>query len=521
MMRKYRILVLLLCLWVVAIQTAYAADTTSVPWDSAMEKIVNAIQITARPVVSIMIAITGLMVMFGSAEGQISTLFRIVLGLGIVLQVADLINGNHSQFAALRDIAAGTATKPAPPTLTFNAADKGINFIGNFMTYYENICIYGAAMLAPYALKVLGFLTIIEITMTMMFKLEGDHIKYLLHQIIKVGFFIFLIQNWIGGTGALMNVANTIFTSFEQLGILAAGAEEMKPENILVNAYQVISTVQGSLLSSALSGNISMILFGNFIGLVVFICIVITALQLVITRLEFWTIAMIIVPLIPFGAYTHTRFLFEKAIGAVFNLGIKMGIVSFICIVAGPLIGGMVNQLDSSWTASAMGSNFVLLLQIFVGTLLLAVLSWKVPSLAAGLLNGQPSLSSGDMLAPAKAAASTVNTTARVAGAASQAHSMSKATGATGLEKYGGSLKNLAMIANQSMNPISKGYKTGVDDANNVMRRKMTASERQPTRQSYEQNKSNGPTMKWQNIPDEKESSNQGNLKDANIKNKK
>lgn len=508
-MKKYRIFALLLCLWIMAIQTAYAADTASVPWDSAMEKIVHVIQVTARPVVSIMIAVTGLMVMFGSAEGQISTLFRIVLGLGIVLQVADIITGGHSQFEALHDIAAGTATKPAPPTLTFNAADKGINFIGNFMTYYENICIYGAAMLAPYALKVLGFLTIIEITMTMMFKLEGDHIKYLLHQIIKVGFFIFLIQNWIGGTGALVNVSNTIFTSFEQLGILAAGAEEMKPENILVNAYQVISTVQGSLLSSALSGNISMILFGNFIGLAVFGCIVITALQLVITRLEFWTIAMIIVPLIPFGAYTHTRFLFEKAIGAVFSLGIKMGIVSFICIVAGPLITGMVNQLDSSWTASAIGSNFVLLLQILVGTLLLAVLSWKVPSLAAGLLNGQPSLSGGDMLAPAKAAVSSTRTVSGIVKGGIGAAMGSKSSGNTG------SLKNLAMMSKPQRSSPSPDAATGTYQ---TMKRQKTDSERPYTGKSN--SNASHSTHKWISFNNE-ETAAQNNLKDSNIKNKK
>lgn len=395
MKKRYRYSLLLCILMITVHATGYAADATSttIPWDTAISKMVSSIQMLARPIVTIMVAVTGMMVMFGTSEGPMKLAIRFTLGIGLTFQVASLITGDQSLFSELKDILSGSVAKPTAPVIALTGADKGMNFIGNFMTYYENLCIYGASVLAPKALGVLASLTIIDMTMTLMFKLEGDHIKYLLHQIIKVGFFIFLIQNWIGGTGELANIANSIFTSFEQYGILAAGGTEMKPENILTNAFQVISTVQGSIVGSALKGNITMILFGNFIATCIFVCIVITSLQLVLTRLEFWTIAMIIVPLIPFGAYKHTRFLFEKAIGAVFNMGIKMGVISFICIVAGPLITGMVNQLDSSWSLSAMGSNIVMLLQIFVGTLLFAVLSWKVPSMAAGLLNGQPSLS--------------------------------------------------------------------------------------------------------------------------------
>ncbi len=533
MMRKYRICALLLFLLTIAIQTAYAADTATtttatVPWDSALEKMVNVIQVTARPVVSIMIAVTGLMVMFGSGEGQLSTLFRIILGLGIVLQVADLINGNNSMFETLRNIAAGNVVKPTPPVLTFNGPDKGINFIGLFMTYYENICIYGASILAPYALKVLAFLTIIEMTMTLMFKLEGDHIKYLLHQIIKVGFFIFLIQNWIGGTGSLLNIANTIFTSFEQLGILAAGAEEMKPENVLVNAFQVITTVSNTM-DSAANGSMLIQIFGGVIALIVFICIALTAIQLVLTRLEFWTIAMIIVPLIPFGAYTHTRFLFEKAIGAIFNLGIKMGIVSFVCIVAGPLINGMVSQMDSGWSLSAMGSNFVLLLQIFVGTLLLAVLSWKIPSMAAGLLNGQPSLSGGDLLAPAKSVANAGKTAVSLAYTGGAGTALSGKAAASGAGATGGSLKNLAMMSKSQGNTQSGNNSSNGIKSYQTMKNQQTANERTSTEKANMSNKSSGAdlsTYKWMHTNGNGETASQknqeqNNLKDANIKNKK
>lgn len=472
--------------------TVYAADTSTVaaiPWEDALEHMVVVVQKVARPVVSILVAFTGMMIMFNSGEGQMHSLFRIVLGVGLVLQVADIVTGSNSLFPDIRAIATGNVAKPTPPNISFSGPDKGINFIGNFMTYYENLCIYGAAMLAPHAIKILGSLTIIEMTMTLLFKLEGDHIKYLLHQALKTGFFIFLVQNWIGGTGALMNIANTIFTSFEKYGLLAAGAENLKPENTLVNAFEIVSTVTSSIFTSILHGNILMVMFGTTISIVIFVCVMISALQIIITRLEFWTVAMLVVVLIPFGAYKHTRFLFEKAIGAVFNSGIKIMAVSFVCAVSAPLIAGMVNQLSTSWSISAMGSNFVLLLSIMVGAFLLAVLSIKVPSIVSGLLNGNPSLASGDMLAPAKAAVSAASTSAKVAGAVNQASNM--AGGATALNtinKAGGehtgwaarqmgTMKNLAMMANQAYNPISQGYNEGQDNTRNRMSRNKTNSE--------------------------------------------
>jgi|GEM_PF-1807014 len=488
--KKGALIVGLLSFFIPAI--VYAADSSSIaaiPWETALENMVIAVQKVARPVVSVLVAFTGIMVLFGSGEGQLHSLFRLVLGIGLALQVGDIITGSHSLFPEIRDVALGNVAKPTPPIISFSGQDKGINFIGNFMTYYENLCIYGAAMLAPHALKILGFLTIIEMTITLIFKLEGDHIKYLLHTALKTGFYIFLVKNWIGGTGALMNIANTMFTSFEKYGLLAAGAENLSPENTLVNGFEIVSTVVSSIKNSAADGSILMISSGLLIVIVVFVCVMITALQIIITRFEFWTVAMLVVILIPFGAYKNTRFLFEKAIGAVFNSGIKIMAVSFVCAVSAPLINGMVSQLDSSWSVSAMGSNFVLLLSILVGTLLLAVLSIKIPAVAAGLLNGNPSLASGDMLAPVKMAAAGAGNTARIAGAINQASNMEGgATALNTIKKAGGeqtgwagrqfgTMKNLAMMANQAYNPMSQGYNEAQDNTRNRMSRNKTNSE--------------------------------------------
>lgn len=421
--------------------TGYAAN--SMPWDTTLDTLVSNIQTIARPIVAILVAVTGTMVLFGTAEGSKQALIRLVLGMGLALQVADFITGPHSLFTELVNISQGNVTKPPPLIVSLTGSDKGINFIGNFVTYYENVCIYGAQILVPTALKVLGGLTIIDMTLTLVFRLEGDHFKYLLHQIIKVGFFIFLIQNWMGGTSALANIANTIFTSFEQIGIDATGATELKPENILVNGYEVVAIVMQSIAGSVLKGNIHMIVIGIFITLAIFVAVAVTALELIMVRLEFWTIALFIVPLIPFGAYKHTRFLFEKCIGAVFNLGIKMAVVSFICIVSAPILSGLIAEMDAT---TGIINNITMLLEILFGSLLICALAYVVPNLAAGLFNGQPSLSSGNMFAPIRSAVNTYSMAGGIAGKVTAATTMPGGRNANGSVSIGGSLKNLAAM---------------------------------------------------------------------------
>lgn len=466
-MKKYRLCLLVFLAFVCSHGIGYAAD--SIPWDTALEAMTKNIQTIARPIVAILVAVTGGMVLFGTAEGSKQTLIRTVLGIGLALQVADFVTGPHSLFQEIAHIAQGNVTKPPPLSVSLTGNDKGINFIGNFVTYYEQVCIYGAQILAPTALKVLGSLTVIDMTLTLIFKLDGDHVKYLLHQIIKVGIFIFLIQNWMGGTSALANLANMLFTSFEQLGINATGATEIKPENILVNGFDVVAIVMKSMAGSMLKGNILLLVFGGFITLAIFAAVAFTALELIMCRLEFWTIALIIVPLIPFGAYKHTRFLFEKAIGAVFNLGIKMAVVSFICIIGGPILSGMITQMDNT---SGIINNIVMLLQILFGSLMICVLAWRVPAVASGLFNGQPSLGGGDMFAPVRSAAGVYNMAGNAAGRVSAATAMQGGRNADGTVSMGGSLKNLAAMSIKQ--PMTNAYNDAIAGQQFKMNRNWT-----------------------------------------------
>ena len=73
---------------------------------------------------------------------------------------------------------------------------------------------------------------------------------------------------------------------------------------------------------SAVSGIMTTII-SVIMVLFTIIAVAITAVQLFLSRVEFWTIGTLILPLLALGTFKHFRFLFEKSIGAVFNAGIK------------------------------------------------------------------------------------------------------------------------------------------------------------------------------------------------------
>jgi len=161
--------------------------------------------------------------------------------------------------------------------------------------------------------------------------------------------------------------------------------------------------------------------------------------------------------MIPFGAYNHTRFLFEKAIGATFNLGIKMAVVSFICIVGAPILSGMIDEMSKT---QGVMNNITMLLQILFGSALICVLARKVPAMAAGFFNGQPSLGGGDMFAPVKSAANAAKSAYNMAGSAAgqvmAASTMPGGRNSDGSVNIGGSLKNLAAMSMKQ--PMTNAY---------------------------------------------------------------
>lgn len=381
-------------------------------------------------IVTIMIATSALMLLFGNGGETSKQCFRIILGVGIALHFGNWVVNVFPQLS--QDSSMTVTPTPFPGKLTDD------NFMSMFMNYYIALCIHGAANIQGPALKLLGILASIEIAMAVAFQLEQDNVKYILTQTIKIGFLIFLINEWVGGT---YGIAANISAWFEKLGLLAAGQPMLEPNSIVNNGLVLIDQIWAKITKLGIS-SLGLILANLVILVGVVLSVFFTAIQLFMVRVEFWTISLMTIPLLPFGMYKHTRFLFEKAIGAVFNLGLKVGVTSFIAAIAGPLLQAIAAPMEDASMLESLG----ILLRLFLGCLVVCVMVMRIPDLVQGLLTGNPSLSGSDMIAPARTAVGTAR--AAYSGGLSAMGSMALVSAMEGSRTANGGISKLGMMLN-------------------------------------------------------------------------
>lgn len=382
---------------------------------------------------AITIAASGFMYAFGQLDSVQKTAVNVILATSVSTLVGSTI---FSQMFPL--------VSSSPPPFNYpNSTD----WLSGFMYYYIWMCQRGAWLAYPTVIKLLAIMTAINISVDLIFKYSQVGIKYLVGIVIKFSFFMWLINNWVGGE---YGIADHICKTFEFMGYLIAGASDtLTPGSIVANAKEVISlTWEG--LSKLNYHNLTAWFSAIFIFIVTIAAIILTALQMFMARVEFWTISTISIFLIPFGMWEKTTFLFEKALAAVLNTGIKMAVISFLIGIITPILIHISDPLknNSSWTTSNIANNLGTMVNVMIAAIVIAAIIWKIPQLIQGMLTGNPSLGGGDLFEPAKAA--TAMAVGGMATASAVKSSMNDKDGnlfSPAMSTLGGSLKNLAASA--------------------------------------------------------------------------
>lgn len=118
-------------------------------------------------------------------------------------------------------------------------------------------------------------------------------------------------------------------------------------------------------------------------------CFFVIACHVALAVIEYYLVVTLATCLIPFGISQHTRFLAEKAIGAVVAVSVKLMVLSFIIAVIKPVMAGI---------HFSGGGDEILLneaLSMCLVCILLAIIVWRAPGLSSDLLAASPSLSAG------------------------------------------------------------------------------------------------------------------------------
>ena len=363
----------------------------------------------------------------------------------------------------------------------------------------------GAATIAPYAVNLTLILAIMDGGLKSALNLiEGDKVHYLVTMVLKVGFYIFLIQSWVGTTSNFQ-LMPALSSGFETMGYTAGGAPEMIKEfdrnnpdsNVDVQSNQIVTNALNFFnifWEHAQQQNMLTILIGLVCVIAAVIILFLTALEMFMVRIEFWTMALLTIPLLSFGVIEQLKFLSEKAINAMFNLAIKIFVIAFISTMSVKILTGLVENAKEVATSSDFIGNVSYFLQVLLYALILYLITKKIPELVSGLLSGNPSLSGGNFKEMAmnavQGAVNTVTKGGRVTGAAVGGMSaFSKSAGA--MSEWGGkgnfganalSLANAAGGKAMSMmkqaaiaggnalkyhNPIYQGYQNAISSLGN------------------------------------------------------
>lgn len=438
-------------------------------FNDMMRKITGGFLSIAKIVSVIMTATAGIMIAF-NLGGPNKMVWNWLLGIGLALNFGGLLlnlPGFGLDSYSLQTATSGYENIPdAIYPKTSKDADTSFNVFAVFMDYYlNNIILPGAKALTPIAARLLIVLTVIDCSVKLALDLvSGDKIKFLVTVLLKNGFYLWLILNWISG----MNIVYRMQDGFQALGFLAGGQDisggvdkKFQPDSIVNNAYMSFDMIwNGNADAAKDSGFIDKVTsagkkfiahtFSPITSIAMLVTLVIsigllflTALEMFIARVEFYTMGLLTIPLLAFGAVSQLNFLFRNAVGALFNLAIKVCVISFIQVFSTVLLAKYVKKLSDGVDNYTIFGNFPIMFQLILVCLILYFMTKNIPNLVNSLLSGSPSLSGGSMASSLKQG---MKTGAVAAGATAAVIATGGAAIAGGGIKGGlGAMKGMAM----------------------------------------------------------------------------
>ncbi len=413
--------------------------------DSDLQRLLKGITSLARPIVTIMTALAGMMVCLNIGGDHKQKIWNWILGIGLALNFGSVL---WYMWGGYADIPAGQQAAAEYSFKVFNESnltDGGIDTLSQMMKYLLTFVVAGATAIKPIAIKLLLGLALADMSIRLALDLtDKDKVSWLVKTFLKVGFYVFLIHNWLGIDG--WNLMDMLSKGFQEIGFVAGNYGEaplvstediagtidpkhnLAPDSIVNNMAKMFDMIyasslpqDASLMDKAVAAGrryftlvtspVSSVLMAISL-LIAVICAFLTAIEMFMARIEFYILALLAIPLLAFGVIKHFEYLAQNAIRAVFNCGVKVCVIAFLQAVICQMFTKYTAEIDKSLRAgpfsSSTGTMFELLsmtLQLLFMSIIMYLIVSKIPKLIQGLLAGNPSLGGSDMTGTVMSAA--------------------------------------------------------------------------------------------------------------------
>ncbi len=317
---------------------------------------------------------------------------------------------------------------------------------------FETIATGGVPQIRALVIATFWMLATIDACMAFLTNLDdGDHFKIMIQKCLKIGFWLFLLNNW----GVFLNIIKDSFIMVGSVMGAGAGIDVMQhPSRIvsmgIVTLEPIIKFEAQYTGWTRVVSNLGMVLAGILAYLFGCLAYVILGIQVVVTYVEFYLVCALLTVFVPFGVTKWTSFLAEKAIGGVIAYGVKLMTLS--CVAS--IIPDVINAYSPGSLELTLDNALTAMVSLVAVAIMFMFLSWQAPALAASVMTGGPSLTAGSV-------ASFGAGVALVAGGATMAAAKG-ATAVAGMAKAGGSAagKSSAAAAASQMNSSSTNTST-------------------------------------------------------------
>ena len=254
------------------------------------------------------------------------------------------------------------------------------NFIGAFSGGYARL--QGAAG------SLLGILVGIEVVLLGLWSAlsGGENVVGIFKKILHIGAWVWLVRGY-------PTLCKAFVDSLVQAGLTAGGGGDvsllMDPSRLAGYGLDATEPLTQKLADLGMTDLADLFVFG-FAYLAIMACFLIMAIHVFMAVLEYYLFAALVGIFLPFGVFGPTKFLAEKAVGAVVSASVKLMVLAFLLAVVDPVLS-QIHFQSAEITFNELWS-------VFLTVCALMLLCWKGPSLAAALLGGSPHLGAGDVL---------------------------------------------------------------------------------------------------------------------------
>lgn len=259
--------------------------------------------------------------------------------------------------------------------------------------------------LLPHAQTLLFYTIVIEIVLLFLLYAFGrqETIADLIKKMVVISLFVWLIRDW-------QQLMDIVFTSAAMLGVIAGTVGNIdqsdlqnyvRPSRLIATGYDYFGTMIlkigdlfGSWSPSAILKGIVMAILFALIALIVLVGFLVGGIRVLMTTLEFHIMTALIVIMLPFAVLRATSFLAERSFAIVVSLSVKMMVTLFILTLVESILLEMLQ-------ATAGKLDWPIVVSYLITGILIPILLWVAPNLAAGLMSGNPTLNAGQFVASA------------------------------------------------------------------------------------------------------------------------